>query len=132
MYDYDQEQHPIMGEAPALVAPPPLPRTAPLVSLNGVPSEGLRLVVRTVTIKLTGDYTGYWATMRLNPRRRVRDIVAEPLVNLGWDRARIDARVAEVMREVVTLWIVELLRHGWGLSSLEFIGSRQLASVSST
>ncbi len=36
----------------------------------------------------------------LNPRRRVRDIVGEPLVNLGWGRIRIEARVAEVMRIV--------------------------------
>ena len=36
----------------------------------------------------------------LNPRMRVRDIVGEPLVNLGWQRARIAARVAEVMRIV--------------------------------
>ena len=33
----------------------------------------------------------------LNPRLRVRDIVAEPLINLGWERARVDARVAELM-----------------------------------
>lgn len=76
MYDYDQEQHPIMGEAPALVAPPPLPRPAPLVSLNGVPSDGLRLVVRTATVNLSGDYTGFWAKMRLNPRRRVLDEIS--------------------------------------------------------
>ena len=36
----------------------------------------------------------------LNPRLRVRDIVGEPLVNLSWPRARIEARVAEVMRIV--------------------------------
>ncbi len=36
----------------------------------------------------------------LNPRLRVRDIVGEPLANLDWPRARIDARVAEVMRIV--------------------------------
>ena len=36
----------------------------------------------------------------LNPRLRVRDIVGEPLVNLGWPRARIEARVAEAMRIV--------------------------------
>ena len=36
----------------------------------------------------------------LNPRLRVRDIVGEPLVNLGWLRARVTARVAEVMRIV--------------------------------
>ena len=36
----------------------------------------------------------------LNPRLRVRDIVGEPLVNLGWPRARIEARVVEVMRIV--------------------------------
>ncbi|MBI3505684.1 MAG: ATP-binding cassette domain-containing protein [Proteobacteria bacterium] len=36
----------------------------------------------------------------LNPRRRVRDIVGEPLVNLGWPRAKIEERVAEVMRIV--------------------------------
>ena len=33
----------------------------------------------------------------LNPRMRVQDIIAEPLVNLGWQRARITTRVAEVM-----------------------------------
>ena len=33
----------------------------------------------------------------LNPRMRVRDIVGEPLVNMGWPRARIAARVNEVM-----------------------------------
>ncbi len=33
----------------------------------------------------------------LNPRMRVQDIIAEPLVNLGWERERITARVAEVM-----------------------------------
>ena len=36
----------------------------------------------------------------LNPRLRVRDTIGEPLVNLGWPRARIEARVAEVMRIV--------------------------------
>jgi peptide/nickel transport system ATP-binding protein len=36
----------------------------------------------------------------LNPRLRVRDIVGEPLRNLGWPRDRIEARVAEVMRIV--------------------------------
>ena len=33
----------------------------------------------------------------LNPRMRMHDIIAEPLVNLGWQRARITTRVAEVM-----------------------------------
>ena len=33
----------------------------------------------------------------LNPRMRVHDIIAEPLVNLGWQSPRIGARVAEVM-----------------------------------
>ena len=33
----------------------------------------------------------------LNPRMRVRDIIGEPLVNRGWPRARIAARVTEVM-----------------------------------
>jgi oligopeptide/dipeptide ABC transporter ATP-binding protein len=33
----------------------------------------------------------------LNPRLRVREIIGEPLRNLGWSRARIAARVAEVM-----------------------------------
>ena len=33
----------------------------------------------------------------LNPRLRVRDIIAEPLRNLGWGRARIEARVDEVL-----------------------------------
>ena len=36
----------------------------------------------------------------LNPRLRVRDIVAEPLLNMGWPRVRIEARVADVMRIV--------------------------------
>ena len=36
----------------------------------------------------------------LNPRLRVRDIVGEPLVNQGLPRARVEARVAEVMRIV--------------------------------
>ena len=35
---------------------------------------------------------------RSNPRMRVRDIVAEPLTNLGWSRGAIAQRVAEVMR----------------------------------
>ncbi len=33
----------------------------------------------------------------LNPRMRVRDIIGEPLRNLGWPRAKIVARVEEVM-----------------------------------
>ena len=33
----------------------------------------------------------------LNPRLRVRDIVGEPLVNLGWPRERVAARVKEVL-----------------------------------
>ncbi len=33
----------------------------------------------------------------LNPRMRVREIIGEPLRNLGWTRARIVARVEEVM-----------------------------------
>jgi len=36
----------------------------------------------------------------LNPRQRVQAIIGEPLVNLGWERARIADRVAEVMRIV--------------------------------
>ncbi len=36
----------------------------------------------------------------LNPRWRVDAIIAEPLTNLGWDCARIAARVAEVMAMV--------------------------------
>ncbi len=36
----------------------------------------------------------------LNPRLRVRDIVGEPLVNLGWSRELLAARVAEVMQIV--------------------------------
>ena len=38
----------------------------------------------------------------LNPRLRVRDIVAEPLTNLGWERHLVEARVAEVL-EIVGL-----------------------------
>ncbi len=33
----------------------------------------------------------------LNPRMRVQDIIAEPLVNLEWERRRIASRVTEVM-----------------------------------
>ncbi len=33
----------------------------------------------------------------LNPRMRVQDIIAEPLVNLRWERDRIASRVTEVM-----------------------------------
>jgi oligopeptide/dipeptide ABC transporter ATP-binding protein len=33
----------------------------------------------------------------LNPRLRVRDVIGEPLRNLGWDTARIEQRVAELM-----------------------------------
>jgi oligopeptide/dipeptide ABC transporter ATP-binding protein len=36
----------------------------------------------------------------LNPRWRVADIIAEPLVNLGWPSARIAERVSEVMKMV--------------------------------
>jgi oligopeptide/dipeptide ABC transporter ATP-binding protein len=36
----------------------------------------------------------------LNPRLRVREIIGEPLRNLGWSRARIDARVDEVLQIV--------------------------------
>jgi oligopeptide/dipeptide ABC transporter ATP-binding protein len=36
----------------------------------------------------------------LNPRLRVRDIVGEPLVNLGWSRERSAERVAQVMQIV--------------------------------
>lgn len=36
----------------------------------------------------------------LNPRLRVRDIIGEPLRNLGWSRVRIDARVDEVLQIV--------------------------------
>ena len=38
----------------------------------------------------------------LNPRLRVREIVGEPLVNLGWPRDRVAARVAQVL-EIVGL-----------------------------
>ena len=38
----------------------------------------------------------------LNPRLRVREIVGEPLVNLGWPRERVAARVAQVL-EIVGL-----------------------------
>jgi oligopeptide/dipeptide ABC transporter ATP-binding protein len=33
----------------------------------------------------------------LNPRLRVRDVIGEPLRNLGWGRAEIERRVAELM-----------------------------------
>ena len=33
----------------------------------------------------------------LNPRLRVRDVIGEPLRNLGWDTTRIEQRVAELM-----------------------------------
>src|SRR5262245_517477 len=36
----------------------------------------------------------------LDPRMRARDIIAEPLVNLGWPRDRIRARVSDMMRVV--------------------------------
>ncbi len=47
----------------------------------------------------------------LNPRRRVRDLIAEPLrVHTGWDAARIDARVAELL-ELVGLLPDHALRY---------------------
>jgi peptide/nickel transport system ATP-binding protein len=60
----------------------------------------------------------------LNPRMRVRDIVAEPLVNLGWPRARIEARLAEVM-EVVGLGREHLLRYPHAFSG----GQRQRIGI---
>lgn len=40
---------------------------------NGVSSEIRKLPIRSTRVELDGEYAGYWATMRLNPRRRVLD-----------------------------------------------------------
>lgn len=55
MYDYDQEDHPIMGEAPAM------PR------LSAVPTNTRRrLQVKTRRVELDGEYEGWWVTVRTN------------------------------------------------------------------
>ena len=60
----------------------------------------------------------------LNPRMRVRDIVAEPLRNLGWKRARIAARVAEVL-EIVGLPAEYMARYPHAFSG----GQRQRIGI---
>ena len=40
---------------------------------NGMSAEVRKLPVRTTRVDLDGDYAGYWATMRLNPRRSTID-----------------------------------------------------------
>ena len=40
---------------------------------NGVSGEIRKLPIRSARVELDGEYAGYWATMRLNPRRRVLD-----------------------------------------------------------
>ncbi len=56
----------------------------------------------------------------LNPRLRVGEIVGEPLVNLGWPRAKIAARVAEVL-DIVGLPTEYAARHPHAFSG----GQRQ-------
>lgn len=41
--------------------------------MNGMSGEVRRLPVRTARVELDGEYAGYWATMRLNPRRSTID-----------------------------------------------------------
>jgi len=60
----------------------------------------------------------------LNPRLRVRDIVAEPLRNLGWGRSRIDARVDEVL-DIVGLPIEYATRYPHAFSG----GQRQRIGI---
>jgi oligopeptide/dipeptide ABC transporter ATP-binding protein len=62
--------------------------------ISHLPERELRPLRRAVQAVFQDPYGS------LNPRMRVRDIIAEPLVNLGWRRSEIDARVAEVLRIV--------------------------------
>jgi oligopeptide/dipeptide ABC transporter ATP-binding protein len=60
----------------------------------------------------------------LNPRLRVRDIIGEPLRNLGWGRAKIDARVNEVL-EIVGLPVEYATRYPHAFSG----GQRQRIGI---
>jgi oligopeptide/dipeptide ABC transporter ATP-binding protein len=60
----------------------------------------------------------------LDPRMRVRDIVGEPLVNLGWLRGKIEERVAEVL-DVVGLPPEYMLRYPHAFSG----GQRQRIGI---
>ncbi len=62
--------------------------------ISHLPERALRPLRRAVQAVFQDPYGS------LNPRMRVRDIIAEPLANLGWRRSAIDARVAEVLRIV--------------------------------
>ena len=63
---------------------------------NGVSSEIRRLPIRSARVELDGDYAGYWATMRLNPRRRVLD-------ELGSGDTR---RACEGLAQIIQAWNV--------------------------
>jgi len=66
-----------------------------VVVLNGArPTAPRRLPVRTALVRLSGDYDGFTATMRLNPRRHVVDQL----------RSGDMQRVSEAVAELVQRW----------------------------
>jgi peptide/nickel transport system ATP-binding protein len=62
--------------------------------ISGVRERELRSVRRLMQAVFQDPFAS------LDPRMRARDIIAEPLVNLGWPRERIRARVSDMMRVV--------------------------------
>lgn len=65
------------------------------VDLSELPARRLRALRAEFQMVFQDPYAS------LNPRQKVRDIIAEPLVIHGWrDRSRIDARVGELLQLV--------------------------------
>ena len=62
--------------------------------ITHLPEQRLRQLRRHIQVVFQDPYSS------LNPRLKVRDLIAEPLVNFGYSRARIDTRVAEVLQVV--------------------------------
>jgi oligopeptide/dipeptide ABC transporter ATP-binding protein len=62
--------------------------------ITRLPEAGMRRLRKDMQVVFQDPFSS------LNPRWRVRDIVAEPLVNLGWPRRRIAERVEEAVRTV--------------------------------
>ena len=62
--------------------------------ITGLTPRARRALAKDMQIVFQDPYSA------LNPRMKVADIIAEPLVNLRWSRAEIRDRVAEVMETV--------------------------------
>jgi len=88
------------------------------VDITTISAAARRKLARDMQIVFQDPYSA------LNPRMKVGDIIAEPLVNLGMPQAEIRARVAEVM-ETVRLPVAYADRHPHAFSG----GQRQRIGI---